>query len=130
MSFLGKIFGQTASGENGAAVFGRMAHRAIKEEASRTRPWEAAMITGMGLILGLFVGTGISAIHTAVFTETSIAAQAQEKMNAGEAAPGAMEGSVAGALLLPYALILHGSMREAVRETRRQLKPSGDTPKP
>lgn len=80
------------------------------------------MITGMGFVLGILLGASVAAIHTAAFTDTSIAAQAQEKMNAGQAAPGAVEGGVAGALALPYMMILHGSMMAAVRETRRQVR--------
>jgi hypothetical protein len=126
---LGNIFDRNASGENGASIFGRMAWGAIRREKTATQLWEVGMNAGMGLVLGALLGSSIMAVHTAAFTDTTLSAQAQERMQAGEAAPGSMEGGIAGFLLLPYFMILHGPMMEALRETRRQTSFKPPAPK-
>lgn len=121
MSVLGKIFGQNASGENGLSIFTRHAAAALKNDlSSRHKPWELCLVTGMGVLLGAFIGAAAMAgvMYAADGSFTS-----QKAIETRTNAPGIDPGAAAGAAGMFYFFFAHQALAGSLRETKKQIAP-------
>ncbi len=123
---LGKIFGQNASGENGLSVFSRHAAMALKNQYKSNPLWEIAFTTGLGALLGCFIGAGIAAGVS--YAKDGTLAVKQETAEA-VSAPGAVPGAAAGGAALFYYFFMHSALTQSWHETRRQIADNQPVPK-
>ncbi|HEY8189347.1 MAG TPA: hypothetical protein VIF12_01575 [Micavibrio sp.] len=129
MAILKKIFGESAAGENGLRLFGRLAWRAEKIELGQTMLWEKTMLPLMGFVMGVFIGAGVAAGFSYATDTLPTKAEMERSMAAEKAAPGAYEGGAVGALGVIYCLFVHAAMMDALLETRRQTAQKPSAPK-
>lgn len=120
MGIMSKIFGQNSSGENGLSIFARHTATAMKNNLSVHKPWEFCLVTGMGALLGAFLG---AAVMTGVMYAEDGSLTSQQAIESRTNAPGIDPGAAMGGAGMFYLFFVHEAMAASLRETRKQIAP-------